>query len=249
MDTGHTASLKYDKNIAISSNDGDTWTSINGQGPAYAGQIKIKEVRMNLIYTANNTKDYGESIHKVVSTYSIGSNAKPEVLLNSYDYVIEADLNDDKTEKSFLDYVVDSSLMKVRVKSEYEQVIDKRFLKLEEIKIAHENAMTLGCPVTGIQGHEVFYVDCDFRDISNWTASLQMIEISNQLGIPMQEIPMQEITIRTKDNFSKTLTILEYKQMCAIVGLHFQSLFQKKWQLQEQINSSESLEELENIRW
>lgn len=65
---------------------------------------------------------------------------------------------------------------------------------------------------------------------------------------------METIQVRDFDNVTHELTISEFKQMCIEIGMYYQSLFNKKWDLQNQISSVDSnevdaIEQLDKIVW
>lgn len=116
--------------------------------------------------------------------------------------------------------------------------------KNEKIKQDYEKTLT-----EGVQCKIGFRVNCEPKDIANWTASLQMIREASELGIPMETIQVRDF-----DNVTHELTISEFKQMCIEIGMYYQSLFNKKWDLQNQISSVDSnevdaIEQLDKIVW
>jgi len=84
-----------------------------------------------------------------------------------------------------------------------------------------------------------FKVDSKLDDLNNFDVTLKFAEMAG----------MTSVTIRDYDNITRTLTFDEFKQMCVELGQHIQQQFQKKWDLQAQVDEVTTEEELNNISW
>lgn len=189
---------------------------------------------MNINYVANIDNFYGENIHTCIAGIPEDVGIK-EDLLNQFQLVLTIDENTLSSDiRSYPDLlVIDNNT--IREKNENEKIIDLRVVKLNELKQAYENQLRLGYDTSlGIK------VDCKPDDISNWTATLKLLDL-----IPS----LETVSIGDYYNDSHTLTIDQYKQLCIETGIYYNSLFGKKWTLRKQIEECTSLTELINIGW
>lgn len=222
-----------------------------------------------LYYTANNTNDYGEGVHQiafVLYPYAISYSD----LSFKYDFVAEMD-GDDLGEYKYspIDLVWDvDAVGYVRVKNDVERLEDQKILKITEISEQYEVALDAGCLVQNVGTHGDFRVDCRPKDIANWTSTMQLLEVVDSLnsmagtdsdisnwitGLQSSGIDISngipEITVGLYDNTEIVLTAKEFKQTCVIIGLHYKSLFEKKWILRSEAKEASTFTELEAIVW
>ena len=132
------------------------------------------------------------------------------------------------------DWKVDVAQKKL-VYSPYVPTFDElKQRKKAEIKRAFEEELKKGY-LTSFG----FKVDSKLEDLNNFDVTLKFAEMAG----------MTEIAIRDYDNITRTLTFDEFKQMCLELGQHIQQQFQKKWDLQAQVDEVTIIEELSNISW
>lgn len=131
-----------------------------------------------------------------------------------------------------------------RQKTNAEQVEDNKVAKLQEIKDLYEQELKAGYLVSGLGSHPDFRVDCEQKDISNWTSALEDVSLKADLGTPMTDM-----TVGTYDNNTVTLSISEFKQMCSDVADYYRQQFSKKWQLRENVKNATTQSELDQIVW
>ena len=107
-------------------------------------------------------------------------------------------------------------------------------IKKGEIKQAFLNAFNQGYETSlGIK------VDCKQQDILNFKGALELAEFQN----------LSEVTIRDYDNNYHTITTEQLRQIIAETLQYHAQLYQKKWQLEKQIDEAQSFEELFEIKW
>lgn len=109
-------------------------------------------------------------------------------------------------------------------------------IKLEEIKLSHENSFFLGADTSF-----GFKVDCRPSDISNWTSSLTLLQT---LGENAPNINIRDFTNETHE-----LTFDQYKQLCIELGNHYLGLYYKKWDLEDKIKNAKTISDVELINW
>lgn len=117
---------------------------------------------------------------------------------------------------------------------------------LEELKIqkqleifnAHENYLSLGCPIM-LPSNVYFVIDCMPKNQGDF---------SNML-LAMQIFGLQSTTVGDFNNETHEVTFDEYKLMCGQLLQHVQAGMLKKWYLRDLIDHATTIEEVELISW
>lgn len=102
----------------------------------------------------------------------------------------------------------------------------KKYLK-SAIKDIHDETIQKGCPLSF-----GFRVDCAPLNITDWSAALQLLQLSGET----------EIEVCDYDNVTHTLSSAQYAQMCGEVGVYLQGLRSIKWTLRKAIDDAADID-------
>lgn len=111
---------------------------------------------------------------------------------------------------------------------DYKKIKKKEIKQLRNQKLTEGFICSLGFPL-----------DCDLLAITNFNAMLKMMELTG----------ITETTVRDKNNVSHKVTSDEFIQLAKELGYTYQSIFSKKWELEDLINSKKTLEEVSLVEW
>lgn len=100
----------------------------------------------------------------------------------------------------------------------------REYLK-QAVKQHHDELIDQGCPTSF-----GFRVDCKSQNVVDWSAALQLLQLS---GAPT-------IDICDFDNTTHTLTAAQFTQMCGEIGMYLAGLRSTKWRIREAIDAAET---------
>lgn len=96
------------------------------------------------------------------------------------------------------------------------------------IKAYHDELILQGC-----QTSFGFKVDCQAKNVVDWSAALQLLQLSGGT----------EIDICDYDNATHTLTAAQYAQMCGEIGQYLAELRAEKWRIRTAIDAAGSIDD------
>lgn len=109
-----------------------------------------------------------------------------------------------------------------------EDVAAVKLALFEAIKTIHDQKI-----LDGYMTSFGFRVDIEPRNVTDWSASLQMLQISGA----------EQIDVCDYDNRTRMLTSDQYRQMCLEIGAYLMALRAKKWEKRGAVNASETIAE------
>jgi hypothetical protein len=129
-----------------------------------------------------------------------------------------------------------------RDKPSWDKIVEMDLIiakELQKDKIKEHFAITL---INGAGTYLGFKVDCKPEDISNWTSQLVLVGTAGMKDDYW-------LSLRDYDNQTRYLTVGQFKNMCLEVGSYYMTLYNKKWELQTQIDAAENKDEVFSITW
>lgn len=111
---------------------------------------------------------------------------------------------------------------------------DAKFAKCAEIKTAAEAAIS--SPLDTPYG---FPVDTGLSDIIMWREGATMAAAAG----------LTEMTVRDYNNQTHVVSVADAQAISVLQAQFYQSMYQKKWRLQDQVSAAQTLEDVAAIVW